>query len=189
LFFILDKNANQILKLCLTCGSLNFCKIFFIFLAFFSQNLVSTSAFEEFLLLFSLKFFFLVNHIFVVLFSFVKLHIIKSFFVFFHQMRELSEVFFEIGRFSLCLLFKVLDLIIRLVSFLICRIGKFNNIGHFFPFFMQFVFKFLVQIVKNNSFPSKTIDLLSQLLVYSDCFIEFLIGFIQSIFQDFYLFN
>jgi hypothetical protein len=77
-----------------------------------------------------------------------------------------------------------LNLAIGLIAILVSRISLLNDVGHFLSLFMQFFLELLVQIIKDNSFTSKTIDDLSQFPVHSDGLIELLISLIESVFEN-----
>jgi hypothetical protein len=94
----------------------------------------------------------------------------------------------EINALLFGLLFQGLNLITGLVSIFISVVRLLNNVGHFFSFLVQLAFELFVQIVKYDPFFSERVDDVFEVFVDGDGLIVFLIGLVESIFEDFDLF-
>ena len=69
----------------------------------------------------------------------------------------------------------------RFVSLLICAIRDFNYVGHILPFAKEVRLKTLIDVVKDNSLPSQTVDLLSEHLIAEDWLVKLLRCFFKTI--------
>lgn len=105
-----------------------------------------------------------------------------------HEVTDLLDLFLELRGLLFCLLFERCDLVVGLVPVLVCIVGLLNYIRHLLALFMQLTLQLLVEIIEDNSFFPETVNDQFQFLIDSDGLIEFLIGLIQSILQDFDLF-
>lgn len=67
------------------------------------------------------------------------------------------------------------------ISLLICAIGVFNYVGHILPFAKKVRLKTLVDVVKDNSFPSQAVDLISKHFIAEDWLVELLRRLFQTV--------
>ncbi len=77
------------------------------------------------------------------------------------------------------------QLLLRLIPLLICRVGHFNDPRHVLTLFLKLLLQTLVDVVKYHFLASKTVDLVTQLFVGEDSFIELGGGFVEAGFKDF----
>ena len=57
------------------------------------------------------------------------------------------------------------QLLLGLITLLICRVGDLNDPCHVLPLLLQLLFQALVDVVEDHFFAAETVDLLAQLLV------------------------
>ena len=76
------------------------------------------------------------------------------------------------------------QLLLRLIPLLICRVGHFNDPRHVLTLFLKLLFQTLVDVIKYHFLTPKTVDLVTQLLVGEDGFIEFRGGFVKAGFEN-----
>ena len=79
-------------------------------------------------------------------------------------------------------------MVVGLIPILIGVIGFLNDICHLLSLLVQFVLQLLIQVIENHSLFPQTVDNELELLVDSDSLIELLVGLVQSVLEDLYLF-
>jgi hypothetical protein len=85
-------------------------------------------------------------------------------------------------------LFEVLDLAVGLVALLVGGVGFLDYVGHLFALFVQLALELAVEVVEDYALTAQAVDDLAELAVYGDGLVEFLVGFVQAVLEDFYLF-
>ena len=103
-------------------------------------------------------------------------------------MTDLFDLLFKISGLLFGLLLQRVDLSVGLVPVFIGIVGLLNDICHLLSFLMQLTLQLFVEIVKDDSFLSQTIDHKFKLLVDCDGLVELLVGLVESILQNFDLF-